>query len=162
MKILMPFLLVLLLCIQSAFAASRMDRLLDQDAMEALEVIFFKKIEIHENKELLLGVEAKLKKAKKGQAIYVQMRNIGGTLTIMAIVIGTYKAHFPLGMRFLLGTYLSMSDAGNKMIKLNLGDIQKLNRELLKAQAKIALMEKELNQQIKYFCKEDSRHQLCY
>jgi hypothetical protein len=112
-------------------------------------------------------LQAQLKTAKKGQATYITVRNVAGTLAIIAIAVGAYKIKFPRalkfnGLRLMLSSYLAVSTYGQGMVKLNQNDIENLSREIIFSLIKISKLESDMNKQIAVLCKQDQRHELCY
>jgi hypothetical protein len=167
MKIIKSFLLILLLSTQALYASERIDSIVYADTYASLEGISKQKNEIQEKKDYLQKMQASLKQAKKGQATYVKIRNIAGTLAIIAIAIGAYKTTFPSGVKFtglklMLSSYIAVSGLGQGMIKLSQTDIQNLSREIIRSLISISKLEKGIDRQVFILCKQESRHELCY
>lgn len=162
MKSILCLIFILTFSLQMVGASDRVEQMIREDAMEALQKISLKKVEIHKKKQQLEQFRTGLQRANRGQIAHLQVGKVNGSLIVVAIVVGTYKIHFPLAMRFLMGNYLSTFGAEQGLIKLDLTSIQKINKDLLKLMGQIEIMENDLDTQARYFCEEDSRHRLCY
>lgn len=166
MKILFVTLLQFLFLIQ-AYGSERVDSIIDNDVMETLENISIKKEEIKNIKKTLDTLGNQLKKVKKGQTTYVRIRNVSGTLAIIAIAAGAYTARFPKGIRLtglklMFSSYLAVTTYGESMVTLNQTDIENLSRDIIMNRVKISKLEKSMAKQIVVLCAEDPRHILCY
>lgn len=167
MKMITILILAIVIAGQSLLASERIDAMINEDAMTTLQEIANKKNEIQETKDSLEKMQKSLKAAKNGQQTYIKIRNIAGTLAIVAIAIGAYKTSFPSGLKFtglklMFSSYIAVTGLGQGMIKLNQGDIENLSREIIMSLIKISKLEKGINRQVKVLCKEDPRHELCY
>ncbi|RPJ77890.1 MAG: hypothetical protein EHM20_05225 [Alphaproteobacteria bacterium] len=162
MKSFFIIIFILLFGLQGLLASDRVDQIIEQDAMESLQQIWLKKKELREKKAPLQQIYIKLKTMKKGQPVFLQARNVGGTMVIATILIGTYRAHFPLGMRVLLEMYLSNSNHDRRSVRLSNSEIRRMSKDLSISLDQIKVIEKSLENQTRYLCEQDSRHQLCY
>lgn len=162
MKYFFIIIFILLFGLQGPLASDRVEQIIEQDTLESLQKISLEKKELVEKKIPLQQIAIKLKTMKKGQSVFLQARNVGGTLIIATIVIGTYRAHFPLGMRVLLEMYLSNSNYGHRSIRLSNREIRRMSKDLSIMLNQIKEIEKSLDNQILHLCGQDSRHQLCY
>ncbi len=167
MKIVKLFIIMSVLAIQGAFASSRTDDVLAADAMNTLKVISVRLDEIQVTKNSLKKLEESLKAAKKGKSTYIKIRNVAGTLAIVAIAVGAYKIQFGGegrfgGLKVMLGSYLAVSGFEEGLIKLNQKEIEKLSREIIMSYVKISRLEKAIKSEVGILCEQDPRHQLCY
>lgn len=162
MKSFFTIICILLFGFQASLASERVDQIIEKDALESLQQIAIQKKELRQQKVLLQQIDIKLKTIKKGQPVFLQARNVGGTLIIATIVIGTYRAHFPLGMRVLLEMYLSNTSHERGLIRLTNSEIKKMSKQLSLLLNQVKVIEKTLANQTRHLCEQDSRHQLCY
>ena len=171
MKILMVLVVMFTLFSESfmggLWASDRVNDVFNDDIYQTLQDISQKQDEIKQTKEAMISLQAQLKTAKKGQATYITVRNVAGTLAIIAIAVGAYKIKFPRalkfnGLRLMLSSYLAVSTYGQGMVKLNQNDIENLSREIIFSLIKISKLESDMNKQIAVLCKQDQRHELCY
>lgn len=156
------FLIILqLLFAFSALSSERTDQLLMDDADSRLDALQADKKEMRVFKSELKKMDIHLKESKKGQSIYVKFDTVAGSAVAVAIIIGSYKAHFPPGFRAMVSAYTTVTGASHGLIKLNekntkifLGQVSILNK-------KINIAEDKLDKQINYYCKISVNHQLC-
>lgn len=159
-RILILFLLSSLL--SSAFASSRTDALLSQDASVALDNYLDARNELDKSREELNVIDGRIKKSKKGQTVYLEFKKIAGSLLIVGIVIASYKAYFPPGFRVMLGSYVTLNGLSHGMIKLSNADINKLINGINRVQLAISNYEQQLIIKKNYYCKQEPRHLACY
>jgi predicted RNase H-like nuclease (RuvC/YqgF family) len=148
-------------CAFSTFSSERTDQLLLEDADNRLDALQADIKEIKDFKNDLKKMDTHLKESKKGQSIYVKFDTIAGSAVAVAIIIGSYKAHFPPGFRAMVSAYTTVTGASHGFIKLNekhtkifLGQVRLLNQKVIVAEGR-------LEKQINYYCKISSNHQLC-
>lgn len=149
------------------FASDRTKEVITADAMVTLQQIAIKKAEIETTIASLKELQLNLEKKRKGRATYIQVRNIAGTLAIIAIAVGAYKTELPrlvnfTGLKLMLSSNLAVSGIGLGVIQLNQSEIEDLSRQVILSLIKLSKLEKGIDYQVKILCREDPRHQLCY
>ncbi len=167
MKFLKIALLVNLIIWQSVFASSRIDALIEEEAFATLQEISNKRAEIVDTREMINKYQKSLQELRKGKDTYIKVRNIAGSIAIVAIAIGAYTIKFPNGIRFtglklMISSYVAVVGFDMGMIKLNQKDTERLSREIIMAKIILSALEKNLDRQVKVLCEEEPRHQICY
>ncbi|MBY0415298.1 MAG: hypothetical protein K2Q18_14095 [Bdellovibrionales bacterium] len=145
----------------STFSSEKVSELIARDASEMLDTLTRKKGEINEYKKQLENIDIHLKKTNLGQVTYLQFDRIAGSLIIVGVMIGSYKTHFPPGLRAMIAGYTTVTGISRGMIKLS-PDLFKLfvhHVSLLNSRIKIA--NEKLDQQVKYYCNIYPYHEQC-
>lgn len=70
-------------------ARDSLDTLLSFDAMAALDQLHHEKFELLDHKEELAKIENNIKRARKGQNVYLEFKKIGGSILVIGIIIGS-------------------------------------------------------------------------
>lgn len=167
MKFLYTFILIFSLAFQAVSASNRTDEILSEDLSESFHQLKDRKNEIYEAKKKMQELQLQLKEARKGKDTYLKIRNIAGTIAIVAIAVGSYKLTFPSGFKFtglklMASSYATVYGMNEGLIKLNQTDIENLSKDIVFGLIKVSKAEKSLNTEIKYFCHQDPRDELCY
>lgn len=160
------FLLVLILVpsllANTLFASERTNTIISNDAMMVLDQVQEEASILKSNKADLLQIEKNLKKTRKGQNIYLQFKQIGGSILIVGLVIGSYKAYFPPGFRAMLGAYVTVEGLSHGLVRLNDKDVKKILDDITKLNIVIKSQEKQIAAKVNYYCKQEPRHMICY
>ncbi len=151
-----------ILLINLAAASERTDALISFDSMAAIDQIHQDRLDLADNKMELSKIEKNIKRTRKGQNVYIEVKRIGGTLLIIGIIIGSYKAYFPPGFRAMLGAYVTVDGLSHGLVKLNDKDIKKIIEDITKLNAIVKAHEKQLEKKLKYYCQIEPNHSACY
>jgi hypothetical protein len=150
-----------LLCAFSAYSSERTDQLLLEDANVRLDSLQSDKKVIRAFKNDLKVMDIHLKESKKGQSIYLKFDTIAGSAVAVAIIIGSYKAHFPPGFRAMVSAYTTVTGASHGLIKLSEKHTQIFLTQVRLLNQKAIAAELKNKQQIKFYCKSAANHELC-
>lgn len=167
MKNLISKFIVLIFCVQSlyageVFASSRVEELYNEDIQDSLSKLAVQVNELKTLRTELTRIDRNLRLTKKGQNIYLKFENIAGTVLMVGIVIGSYKAYFPPGLRAMLSAYVTVTAISHGLIKLTDLEVKKLLAQLSLISNRLTVSEKNLKRQIDFYCRADSSSSLCH
>ena len=111
-----------------------------------------KYITIKKQRSDLGNIETNLRRTKKGQSIYLKFESIAGSLIVIGIIIGSYKAYFPPGFRAMAGAYVTVTGISHGLIKLSASDVQKLLLDIVKLNNVLDKSEESIEGQAEYHC----------
>ena len=161
MKRLYFALFMFFLVIAQAHAFDRVSSLMQDDAFVMLDQLTDQREELKQNKEEIRQIEAHIKTTSKGQNVYLQLKNVAGSIIIVGIIIGSYKAKFPPGLRAMMSAYVTMHGLNASFIKLNNKDLKKLSDEIQKFNTLIKQRESQLRTKFLYYCDQEPTHPIC-
>ena len=133
-------------------ASERVESVIMEDDYTALEIINQKKIELRENQSALNDIDSNLRMTRKGQSIYLKFKTVAGSILIVGVIIGSYKAYFPPGFRAMLGAYVTVTGISHGLIRLNDTDVSGIITKISELKAMLKRHELNLNQQAFYYC----------
>jgi hypothetical protein len=145
-----------------AFASERTDAVFAQDAITVLDKLLVEKTNLDVQKEELRVIDKRIKTTRKGQSIYVEFRQIAGSIALVGIVIASYKAKIPPGLRAMLSSYITLKGLSHGMIKLSEQDISKLTAGIEKVSSTMVRYEQQIIIKKNYYCNLEPRHLACY
>lgn len=148
-------------CAQANSSDERISELMRLDIYDTLEELVVEREELKQNKIELSKIDQRIKKTKKGQNVYIQFKNVAGTVLLIGVVIGSYKAYFPPGLRAMLSAYLTLHGYHAGMIKLSSGDIAALSKEMQKINSLINTRQSQIRQSFDFYCAQDASHPVC-
>ncbi len=153
-------------CLQAVLAgevlaSSRLEELYVEDIQKSLVALQVQVNEVKALRSELNRVDRNLRLTKKGQNIYLKFENIAGTVIMVGIVIGSYKAYFPPGFRAMLSAYVTVTAISHGLIKLNDNEVKKLLSQLALISNRLSVSERNLKVQIQYFCQVDRSEPIC-
>lgn len=161
-KTLFLALLIQSLLMGSISASERVESVVMEDDYAALEIINEKKNELRQNQNALYDIDKNLRITRKGQSIYLKFKTIAGSLLVVGIIIGSYKASFPPGFRAMLGAYVTVTGISHGFIKLSDEDVAIVIKKIGELNVIIQRHELNLNQQTMYHCKRiGTGHSFC-
>lgn len=157
---------IVMLVIQSmqmgqTFASARVDDVLSFDREAQVRKIYREKDELKAHKNELENIEQHLKRTRKGQNIYLRFQTIAGSIIVIGIVIGSYKAYFPPGFRAMLGAYLTVNGISRGLVKLSDKEVILLLSEIVILSQQISLYQVNLDKQLEAACEQVDQHPLC-
>ena len=157
---------ILMLVIQSmlmgqSFASARVDDVLSYDSEAQVRKIYQEKSDLKVHKEDLNNIEQHLKRTRKGQNIYLKFQTIAGSLIVIGIVIGSYKAYFPPGFRAMLGAYLTVNGISRGLVKLSDKEVIFLLSEIVILSQQISRYQVNLEKQLAAACEQVDQYPLC-
>lgn len=157
---------ILMLVIQSmligqSFASARVDEVLSLERESLVRKIYREKSELKVHKNELDNIEQHLKRTRKGQNIYLKFQTIAGSLIVIGIVIGSYKAYFPPGFRAMLGAYLTVNGISRGLVKLSDKEVSLLLSEIVILSKQISLYQVNLEKQLEVACEQVDQYPLC-
>lgn len=162
MKLFILAIFLLMAVSETAMASPRTDALLSSDVMNQLDLLKSESEELAQNKEALMKLDKNIRTTRKGQSVYLQFKKISGSVLLIGIVIGSYKAYFPPGLRAMLGAYVTIYGMSHGMVRLTEKDIKELLTEISKINLVIKRHESQISKRLKRYCQQDRRHELCY
>lgn len=142
-------------------SSERTDSILQEDSEKILDNFQAKKHELKKFKSDLKKIENHIVESRMGQNAYVQFDKIAGSVVIVAIVIGSYKAHFPPGFRAMLSAYTSVTGLSKGMIKLSEKDMKIFLYQVKLLRSKIKTSEDNIELQSQYYCRMVDDHKMC-
>lgn len=143
-------------------ASERTDAIFSQDTITVLDNLLVERTNLDVQKEDLNRIDKRIKTTRKGQSIYVEFRQIAGSLALVGIVIASYKAKIPPGLRAMLSSYITLKGLSHGMIKLSEQDISHLVAGIEKARSAMNRYELQLRIKKNYYCNLEPRHLACY
>lgn len=161
MKKIMPFILVLYM-LNAALASERTSAIFFADVTEQLDELVEEAQTLKDNAEKLHKIDKSIRTTKKGQTVYVQFKKVAGTVLLIGLVVGSYKAYFPPGFRAMVSAYVTVTGLSYGMVKLNEKDLKDLLDEIVKLNDRIKAHQKQLEKKRQYYCQQDGRHASCY
>lgn len=153
--------LLMILMVVEAQAFDRVSALMSDDAFVMLDSLVDQREELKQNKEDIRQIETHIRTTSKGQNVYLQLKNIAGSIVIVGIIIGSYKAKFPPGLRAMMSAYVTMHGLNASFIKLNTKDIKKLTDEITKFNTLIKQREAQMKTKFLYYCNQEPTHPVC-
>lgn len=133
-------------------ASERVENILLEDSLLTLSKLENKYITIKKQRSDLGNIETNLRRTKKGQSIYLKFESIAGSLIVIGIIIGSYKAYFPPGFRAMAGAYVTVTGISHGLIKLSASDVQKLLVDIVKLNNVLDKSEESIGLQAEYHC----------
>lgn len=155
------FILLNAFSITESFASDRVRAALIQDNYFALEELQDKKAELQDHKDTLNNIEKHLKTTEKGNAVYYNFQKIGGSLLLIGIVVGSYKASFPPGLRAMVAGYVTVNGASKGMVKLSSAEVIQLLEKVKTLRDSINKKEAGLKSQMAFYCAQENYHSAC-
>ena len=149
------------LMMAQAHAFDRVSSLMQDDAFVMLDQLTDQREELKQSKEEIRQIENHIKTTSKGQNVYLQLKNVAGSIIIVGIIIGSYKAKFPPGLRAMMSAYVTMHGLNASFIKLNNKDLKKLSDEVKKFNTLIKQRESQLRTKFLYYCDQEPTHPIC-
>lgn len=158
--------MVLFLCLQvlvasEVKASTRVEELYNQDIQSSLSELMIQVNEVKALRSELNKIDRSLRLTKKGQNIYLKFETIAGAVIMVGVVIGSYKAYFPPGLRAMLSAYLTVTGISHGFIKLNDNEVKRLLAQLALISNRLSVSEKNLKGQIQYYCQGDKSYMIC-
>lgn len=144
--------LSLTLLMSGVGASERVENVLLEDSLLALSKLENKYITIKKQRSDLGKIETNLRRTKKGQSIYLKFESIAGSLIVIGIIIGSYKAYFPPGFRAMAGAYVTVTGISHGLIKLSASDVQKILVDIVKLNNVLDKSEESIEGQAEYHC----------
>ena len=160
MKILITMTIQLILAF-SAVASERTDFVIQEDAEVILYNLQIKKKNLKKFKADINSIETHIIESKIGQNAYLQFDKIAGSVVVVAVVIGSYKAHFPPGFRAMVSAYTSVTGLSKGMIKLSEKDMKIFLNQVKLLRKIIKTSEDNIEDQVKYYCRMVDDHYMC-
>ena len=149
------------LSITSCYSNEKIKAALRQDNYFALEELQDKKMELQDHRKTLNTIESHLKTTEKGNAVYYNFQRIGGSLLLIGVVVGSYKASFPPGLRAMVAGYVTVNGASKGMIKLSRAEVIQLLEKVKILKDSISKKEAGLNSQVAFYCAQENYHSAC-
>lgn len=143
-------------------SSERTDSVLQEESESILDTLQVKKNELKKFKSELKKIENHIIDSKLGQNAYVKFDKIAGSVVIVAVVIGSYKAHFPPGFRAMVSAYTSVTGLSKGMIKLSERDMKIFLYQVKLLRSKIKTSEDNIILQTNYHCRMVEDHKMCY
>ncbi len=145
-----------------AYSSERVRAALRQDNYYKLEALSDQKIELEDFRNSLKGIDTHLRTTRKGQNIYYNFQKIGGSILLVGIVIGSYKAYFPPGFRAMLGAYVTVNGISKGMVKLSTSEVNQFMEKIETLRTIIENKDAALDKQIAYYCSHENYHSICF
>ena len=145
-----------------AYSSERVRAALRQDNYYKLEALSDQKIELEDFRNSLKGIDTHLRTTRKGQNIYYNFQKIGGSILLVGIVIGSYKAYFPPGFRAMLGAYVTVNGISKGMVKLSTFEVNQFMEKIETLRTIIENKDAALDKQIAYYCSHENYHSICF
>ena len=145
-----------------AYSSERVRAALRQDNYYKLEALSDQKIELEDFRNSLKGIDTQLRTTRKGQNIYYNFQKIGGSILLVGIVIGSYKAYFPPGFRAMLGAYVTVNGISKGMVKLSTSEVNQFMEKIETLRTIIENKDAALDKQIAYYCSQENYHSICF
>lgn len=145
-----------------AHSSERVRAALRQDNYYKLEALQDKKIELQGFRDSLKAIDTHVRTTTKGQNIYYNFQKIGGSILMVGIVIGSYKAYFPPGFRAMLGAYVTVNGISKGLVKLNNNEVNQLMEKMEVLSTNIDNKDEALDKQVAYFCAQENYHSICF
>lgn len=150
-----------LLLASSSLASERTDSIVREDSEIILDSLQARKNDMREFKADLKNMERHIINNRIGNTAYLKFDKIAGSVLIVAVVIGSYKAHFPPGFRAMLSAYTTVTGLSKGMIKLSERDMKIFLSQVKLLREKIKIAENNVALQVKHYCSLEDVHQLC-
>ncbi|WP_133566699.1 hypothetical protein [Bacteriovorax stolpii] len=151
-RTLLTSILSLTLLMSGAIASERVENVLLEDSLLVLTKLETKYNTVKKQRSDLGNIETNLRRTKKGQSIYLKFESIAGSLIVIGIIIGSYKAYFPPGFRAMAGAYVTVTGISHGLIKLSANDVQKLLVDIVKLNNVLDKSEESIELQAEYHC----------
>lgn len=148
--------------LEKAHSSERVRAALRQDNYYKLEALSDQKIELQGFRDSLKAIDTHVRTTRKGQNIYYNFQKIGGSILMVGIVIGSYKAYFPPGFRAMLGAYVTVNGISKGLVKLNNNEVNKLMEKIEVLSINIDKKDEALDKQITYYCAQENYHSICF
>nr|BDT27216.1 hypothetical protein BHI3_06820 [Bacteriovorax sp. HI3] len=148
----MSLCLSLTMVTETAFSSERVENILLEDSALALSKLEERYLTVKKQRSDLGNIETNLRRTKKGQSIYLKFESIAGSLIVIGIIIGSYKAYFPPGFRAMAGAYVTVTGISHGLIKLSANDVQKLLVDIVKLNNVLDKSEESIELQAEYHC----------
>lgn len=149
------------LLVNSAVASDRVDNILEEDGVQTVRGLSKKVEAIKYQQRELRKIEKNLKETRKGQNVYLNFTTLAGSVLVIGIVIGSYKAYIPPGMRAMIGAYVTVTGIKRGVIKLGEDEVAGLLEQIEIMQVRLQQHKNTLNKQIEYYCETIVYHQVC-
>ena len=162
LHILLFFIALQGLFLGQAHSSERVRAALRQDNYYKLEALSDQKIELEDFRSSLKGIDTHLRTTRKGQNIYYNFQKIGGSILLVGIVIGSYKAYFPPGFRAMLGAYVTVNGISKGMVKLSTSEVNQFMEKIETLRTIIENKDAALDKQIAYYCSHENYHSICF
>lgn len=167
MKTQLRFLLIsfltLVLMTGQAFSRENLENLIFESNMSALDEIVTRKENIEKQNASLEKIENNLRRTKKGQNIYLKFESMAGSLLLIGVIIGSYKAYFPPGMRAMAGAYVTVTGLSHGLVRLNQNEVQSLLLDIVRLRTVLEISRNNLQNETRFYCKQVlDYHSLCY
>jgi hypothetical protein len=175
----MKTIIVIALLISNAFASSRVETLLHEDASTRLTHIEEIQNSMLSASLVLVGFEKALESSEKienCEKIFVKIRNVAAVTSAISLAITgrlilkkgppsegrLYNLLLAYGGVAVTGVTGVVATGGELGVYFSKNDAKELRIKINDLQTKLHAKNIELNAEIKLLCKDDPRHKLCY